>query len=293
MTFLKSKTLWTLILIIGVGSWFYFFYTPKPKFEKQDLGTITREDLIQRVTIAGTVVPRKKTIITAPYNAYVRKLFVRIGQYVRIGDPLVILSQSLQSQDEAFPIRSPINGIVVQIQKSEGEFAKESDSDGYILRIDDSSQLFVTSQAPEVDRARIKLKQEAVIKATALADKSFKGVIEDLSLATKDPTEGSRSANTEFMVKTRILDKDEDLMSGMSVILDIITHKKKDVLLLRHEYLREDEDGHYVILKDGTRKSIQVGIYNSDGYEVLEGLSENDEVVRVDFTKLKDQEQSL
>jgi len=94
-------------------------------------GIVVREDLIQRTTIAGTVVPFRKTIITAPYNGYVKRMYVKVGDTVKQGDPIVTVVQSLQSSDNVFPVRSPFDGIVVQVEKSEGEFIKEGERIDY------------------------------------------------------------------------------------------------------------------------------------------------------------------
>ena len=83
------------------------------------------------------------------------------------------MTPSLQSNDNPFPLRAPFSGTVVQIEKSEGEFIKEGDIKDFILRIDDTSKMFILANSPEIDRVKVKLNQEAVIKASAIINKQY------------------------------------------------------------------------------------------------------------------------
>ena len=244
---------------------------------------IKRQDIVQRVTIAGTIVPHRKSIITAPYNGYVKKIFVKIGDEVKQGDPLVTLVQSLQSGDGNFPLRSPFNGTVVQVEKSEGEFVRENDAKEFILRIDDKSEFFVIANTSEIDRVKIKIGQEAIIKVSALPDKKYKGQITELSLAARDKDQWGRSQAVDFPVKIQITNKDDDIKPGMSAVMDVITAKKENVNMLRHEYIRREADKYFVVLTNGKRKDIQVGIQNEEGFEIVSGLNDADKIKQIDF----------
>lgn len=285
--YLNKKIFFTLLLSLGIACLFYFRSgSPSNKVGQKGFGIVTKQDFKQRVTIAGTVTPLRKTIITAPYNGYVKKLFVKVGDTVKQGDPLVSVVQSLQSGDNSFPLRSPLNGTVVQVEKSEGEFVKEGDAKEFILRIDDSSKLYVIANAPEIDRVKVKAGQEAIIKASAILSRKYKGIIRELSLAAREKEQWGRSQVVEFPIRIELSDNDEMLKSGMSVVIDVITAKKENVLTLRHEFIRRDNEKYYVILSSGTRKDIEVGIQNEEGFEILSGLSEGEKIKQIDFADL-------
>ncbi len=279
-----------LLLALAFFVFGFLFYVLKPGspsgHSHSDTGQVIKQDIVQRVTIAGTVVPLRKTIVTAPYNGYVKKLFVKIGDVVKQGDPLVTIVQSLQSGDGSFPLRSPLNGRVAQIEKSEGEFVKEGDSSGFILRIDDSSKLSIIAYVPEIDRVKLKNNQEAVISASAILDKKYKGIIRDLSLAAREKDQWGRSQVVDFPLRIDITDSDETIRPGMSVVIDVITAKKEKVLTLRHEFIRRENEKYYVILSSGKRKDIQVGIQNEEGFEITGGITEADKIKQVDFSDL-------
>src|SRR4051812_13557093 len=89
--------------------------------------TVRRGDLVQRVTLTGTVVPNRKTVISAPYNGYVKKLFVSVGEAVKADQPIISITQSVRERgEEVYPLRSPFPGTVVQILASEGDYVKQA-----------------------------------------------------------------------------------------------------------------------------------------------------------------------
>ena len=282
--------IFSTLAVIGAGCFFIFSSGVSTNNNKKDFGVVIRQDLEQRVTIAGTITPIRKTIIMAPYNGYVKKLFVKIGDKVKQGDPIVSIVQSLQSDDSSFPLRSPLTGTIFQIEKSEGEFVREGDTKEFILRIDDSSKLYVVANAPEIDRVKVNTGQEAVIKASAIIDRKYKGIIREMSLAARDKDQWSRSQVVEFSIRIEILDPDEVIKPGMSVVIDVITAKKEKVLTLRHEFIhrgREKEsEKYYVVLSSGKRKDIQVGIQNEEAFEIISGLQEGEKIKQVDFSDL-------
>lgn len=248
--------------------------------------SVKKQDLVQRVTIAGNVEPEKKTIVTAPFSGYVKKLFVHVGQKVNKNDPLVSVVQSLQSVDPIFPLRAPFDGTVVAIQKQEGEFVKQDDPKDFILRIDSLGTLYVISNVPEIDMIKIKKGQETIIKASAILDKSYKGKVEDISLASKLQDDWRGNSKVEYPTKIKIEDADSLVKPGMSTIVDIITLKKENVLVLPHEYILREGEEYFVLLKNGSKTKITVGIQNEAFFEIVSGVSEGEVVKQIDFMEL-------
>lgn len=252
---------------------------------EKGIAKVTQGEIIQRVTMAGVVVPRKRTVIMAPYSGYVRKLYVKIGDRVRQGDPLVSVSQTIDSKDPLFPLRAPFPGTVVNVEKSEGEYAREGDTKDFILRIDDTHPLFVMGSASEIDRTRIRVGMEVVIKASAILTHSYKGIIREVALSAKEKERWERNQG-DFPVRAEVLDQDQDLRPGMSVVMDVISAKKKDILTLGYEYLRKEKDQYSVTLKNGEKRPVRVGLQNEEAFEITEGLKEGDLVRAVDFASL-------
>jgi multidrug efflux pump subunit AcrA (membrane-fusion protein) len=261
--------------------------------DSKHIGVVKRMDLVQNVTVAGTIVPNRRTIFSPPYNAYIRKLYVTLGQKVKEGDPVVSLEQSLRSQhEEVYPLRAPFDGTVVQILHSEGEYVETGNKDtSAMVRIDDTSKLFITAAIPETDVDKIQVGQKVLIKATAVTQKEYHGVIREISLAATEKQAGfSRSGDrVEFQVKLEIVDPDDQLKPGMSTILDIITDRRHAVLALPHEYIEKENEKYFVTLENGQRRDVQVGLENDTMFEIQSGVKEGDRVRMVDFSALPQQ----
>lgn len=270
-----------LALVIGI----YFKLKSIDSGSGDRIGKVVREDLIQRVTIAGTVVPIRTTIVAAPYDGYIKRLFVKQGQKVHAGDPLLSIAQSLQAAENVFPIRAPFTGTVTQLIKNEGQFVKQNDSKEYIMRIDDFTKMYVNANAPEIDIVKIETDFEAVIKVSAILSRNYRGFVKEISQAATEKEQWGRS-QVEYVVKIEIKDADIQLKPGMTAVVDIITSKKDAVLTLGHEFIQKENDNYFVILKDGSKRNIKVGLQNETVFEITEGLAEGKEVQQVDFLKL-------
>lgn len=251
-----------------------------------ELGYATRGNLEQKVTIAGVAAARRRTLVTAPYTGYVKQLFVKVGQKVKAGDPLVSVTQSLNVSEPVFPLRAPFAGTVMMVQKYEGEYTKADDTTEFILRVDDLSALFINATVPEADRLKLKSGQEAMIKASAVIDRPYQGVIRELTLSPREVAAGGGGNQSEYPVRIELTERDDQIGPGMSVVVDIITAKKENVLSLRQEYVLRDKDGYFVTLASGQRRPIKVGMQNEEAFEIVEGLQEGEAVIPVDFTSL-------
>lgn len=270
-----------LLLLVGGGAAYYF--TSDKKMTSS--GKVKKKTLIQRVTISGIVIPNRKAVISAPYNGYVKKLYVSIGAQVNQGDPIITLSPSTDGGSEsAFPLRAPFAGTVVQVFKSEGEYAEQGSTspNNYLVRLDDLSQLYVEASVPEMEVGKLQLGQDAIIKASALFNTSFQGKIEKISLAAKEQT-GWEKSRVEFPISIKVTKGDERLRPGMSVILDVVTRKLDNVLTLGHEFIQKDGESYFVIVPGGGKKPVSIGIQNEEVAEIKSGLNEGDAVLQSDF----------
>lgn len=243
---------------------------------------VVKDEIIQKITLAGVIESKHSSIISAPYDGYVKKLFVRVGDKVKINDPLVSVMQSLVSNENIFPIRAPISGTVVQILKNEGQSVPANNQTDYILRIDDLSNLNVSAKVTELDFNKIKSKQECLIKSTAVMNKVYHGEVSEIHLAATK-VEGWDRGQVEFRVKISVKDFDDMVKPGMTVMIDLVTARKDKILVLPHEYIIEENGEYYVKLVKGEKRLIKIGIQNESLSEIISGVKEGEEVSMVDF----------
>ena len=259
--------------------------------DKSRIGKVTRKDLSQRITVSGVVTSNMKSEIQASYAGYIRKIFVKLGQNVKKNDPLVLITQTLDSGGEQFPIRAPFDGVVVQINRAEGEYVEVGAAAGIagrpIVRVDDITRLFISADVPEVDFPKIKIGQEVNIRVSPILDQTYLGTVREMALAANEDKSGYRyNEKIEFNVRIEITNKDQAIKPGMSAMVDIIPEKRVGTLTLGHEYVYENENKHYVILENGNRVDLKIGLQNEDDIEILEGLKEGDTVRQVDFLEI-------
>ena len=94
----------------------------------------------------------------------------------------------------------------------------------------------------------------------------------------------------EFPVQVALLNHDDSLKPGMSVVIDILTKKVPGVLMLRHEFIQKDGEEYFVISAKGDRMPIQVGAQNEEVFEIVTGLKEGDRLRQTDFLTLLQEE---
>ncbi len=282
-----NKGRWILgAVVLALAAGFYYKQKTAKKSAAVQFYKVQKGELLQRVTIAGVIEALKTTVVTAPYDGYVQKIFVKIGDKVKSGDPLVSITQSLQATESVYPIRAPFSGTIVQVLKTEGQFVKQGDTKDFLIRLDDISKLYVNASVPEIDIVKIKKGQEAIVKASPILDRSYKGNVIDISLAATLQESYNNRSQAEYLVKLEILDIDEQLKPGMSTVLDIIPAKKSDILTVPHEYIDKQDEKYFVTTKDGTQREVVVGLQNETIVEVVSGLKEGDEITQVDFINL-------
>ena len=288
--FFSHKAFWVIIfLFLFLGA--SHFLSPKTEKSTEQISnldtvTVQKATLLQRITIAGTVQPARKSFITASYKGYIQKIFVKLGDSVKAGDPIASVATSLTTSEQVFPLRSPISGKIVQLPKTDGEFVKEADPTDFIARIDDMSQLFVSANTPEMERIKIQVGQEAVVKASPILDRTYKGIVRQVSLSANETDKWQRSSVVEYPIKLELVDFDDQIKPGMSVLIDIIAQKRENVLVLRHEYINREMDQFVVTLASGERRNVKLGLQNEEGAEIVEGLKVGDKVRKVDFSAM-------
>jgi multidrug efflux pump subunit AcrA (membrane-fusion protein) len=249
--------------------------------------TVLKQDLVQSVTLAGTIIPARKAVITAPYDGYIRKIYKKVFDQVKKGDPIVNLTQSLSGPiRDTYPLRAPFPGTIVQVLKGEGEFVEQANKDkNAIVRIDDLSKLFVLVDVAETEIPKIRVGQTGIVKVVPLSNRNFKGKVVETALAAKEKTGGGPTVeNAQFTAKIEILNKAEEIRPGMTALVDISTYKKQNVLVLPHEFVQVRNGKHVVFMTDGRTNRVTLGAENDDLVEITSGLKEGDKVRLLDFT---------
>lgn len=204
-------------------------------------------------------------------------------------------------------IRSPIDGVVIQIDVKVGEtvIAGTTNIPGSTMMvIADPSESLTEVQVDEADIALVREGQRADIFAAAYPDTPLPGTIQSIASVARQ-TQGQ--AGLSFLVKILLDEQDElAIRPGMSVRADIYTESSEETLavpvqavLYDESVSNNDEDDEdkaqsgytYVyVMQDGkaVRKDVGIGISSDSDQEITEGLEEGEIVISGPFRVLRD-----
>jgi HlyD family secretion protein len=198
-------------------------------------------------------------------------------------------------------IRSPIDGIVIQIDVEEGEtvIAGTTNIPGSTMMvIADPSETLTEVRVDEADIAQVEIGQQADIYAAAYPDTALVGTVQSIAAVARQ-TPGQQSLS--FLVKI-LLDEQDDLKirPGMSVRADIYTQSAEETLAVPVQAVLYDEssgeeddpsaDQPYVfVAEDGkaVRRDVKTGISSDSDQEILEGLEDGEQVIAGPFRTLR------
>jgi len=176
-------------------------------------------------------------------------------------------------------IVSPIAGVVVALdQPVAGVNITPATSTFTVV---DPQSIYFKSNIDEEEIQKISLNQETEIILDSYPDKPIKSKITYISFA---PVAGESTTVYEVRYDLGSLGTNSDLTYrlGMSGDANIVTGSAADSLTIPVEALMEDDDQNYVWLKQDNKvikKPVKTGLETSTDVQVLEGISQSDQVV--------------
>ena len=212
-------------------------------------------------------------------------------------------------------IYAPANGIVTQLNSEKGErvVGTAQMAGTEIMRISNLNVMEVQVDVNENDIIRLKIGDSADIEVDAYKNRTFTGVVTEISNSAKfNAAQILSDQVTNFVVKVRIIPesykdlgtgKNSPFRPGMTAGVKIKTLKSVNCLSVpigavttrnpklnknqkeepSAEKLNSKEENSTWIFKyeNGTAKAIKVktGIQDIDYFEVMEGIKEGDEII--------------
>ncbi len=215
-------------------------------------------------------------------------------------------------------ILAPKSGVITALSKELGEsvLGNQMMAGEVIMKVSDLKTMEVDVEVNESDIVKVSLGDSAIIEVDSYGDKIFKGIVTEIGNTALNTMDGqfSMDAVTNFSVKIRMDKKSYQGLStsaetspfrpGMSATVEINTNVKEHVLAIpiravttrldttsskNYKYIpkgeREELDPFVVAFvlnpenNTADLKIIKTGIQDLDYYEILEGISEGDEVI--------------
>lgn len=174
-------------------------------------------------------------------------------------------------------LRAPFNGVVTAVDLKAGEYATMGG--GKSISLISDSQFEIEAKVSEVDVAKIKVGDKAVVTFDAYGDaEKFEATITNISPAGVI-TDGVPTYKTIFS----FVSKDERIRSGLTANIDVVTKVHENVLVLPARAVKNENGVRKVIIKgekENTTKEVEVGSRGTSGeIEIIKGLDEGEVVV--------------
>lgn len=178
-------------------------------------------------------------------------------------------------------IRAPIPGYVSERSIKPGQAVGIGD---VAFRITDTSQLVAYMQIPQTELAKFSAGHAATLSVDAMPGERF-----DAEIVRISPTIDVR--NGTFRATAFIDNSSGDLAPGMFARFTIAYEKHAEALTIpKRALIEEDDETSVYVVENGqvSRRRIEVGIRSDTQVEVLNGLGENEQVVVVGQSALRD-----
>jgi HlyD family secretion protein len=196
----------------------------------------------------------------------------------------------LESQIDKSKIFAPRGGMVVYSQQeggmrgnrepiAEGTQVRERQE---IISIPNAGGMVAEASLHESVLKQVRVGQQCIIKVDSLPGRSFRGYVDFVALL---PDQQSWWANPNLRVyrtEIRIDDVGEGMRPGMSCAVEILVEEITDTLYVPVQAIFRHQGGSIAFVSggpDGYRvREVEIGRFNDRWVQVLEGLSEGEEV---------------
>ena len=178
-------------------------------------------------------------------------------------------------------IRATISGVVSSRDIKLGQNIK---ANNVAFRVTDSEELLAYLQIPQSELAKFSSGQSA-----SLSVDSMPGVHFDATIARISPTIDTR--NGTFKATAIIDNANGDLVPGMFAKFTIAYEKHEEALLIPGlAVIEEDDEASVYVVQNGsvTRRVVETGIRNDGQVEILSGITDDEQIVVVGHSALRD-----
>jgi HlyD family secretion protein len=204
-------------------------------------------------------------------------------------------------------IRSPMDGIVIQLNAEQGETVVPGSTNlpgSVIMTVADMSILLAEVEVSEVDVVDVELGQHAEVNVDALGSEPQAGrVVEIATSGRRDPTQGT----IRFSVEVALDDPDPALRPAMTAKVDILTATREEALGVPIQAVVKrtlgddgdevqgtdakgvDESDVVYLIEDGEAaiRAVTTGVADELFVEIIGGLDDGERVIVGPYRTLK------
>lgn len=193
-----------------------------------------------------------------------------------------LASMSYQAAEEEYyiakqGIAAEFDGIVTACSAVQGSTV----TDGMqLLTLESSNDVKVSFDASKTDVEKLAIGQKVAI---TISGNSYDGEVSKINrMATVN------ASNTPMVgIEVHITNPDDKIILGLDAKLTVYTNKAEGALLIPVEVINADKDGDFLYVVEENkvvRKPILCGISSDTYTEVLEGITEEDQIITSSYT---------
>lgn len=169
-------------------------------------------------------------------------------------------------------ICAEFSGVVTEVSAVEGSTVSEGTQ---LLTLESTEEVKVSFSASKQDVAKLEVGQGVEI---TISGNSYNGTVSKINrMATMN------ASNTPMVgVEVHIDNPDDKIILGLDAKLKINTRSVQDALMIPVEAINADRDGDFLyVVENGiaVRKPVVCGISNDTHTEILEGVTEQDQII--------------
>lgn len=170
-----------------------------------------------------------------------------------------------ETTENDLAVKSLVKGVVLKVLKKPGEVATQQTPVAVIGGIND---FYLELQVDEYDITQVKLGQTVIVGMDSYKNQTFEAVVTKIY-----PIMDAKSR--AFTVEANFTKAPPTLYANLTAEANIVIAKKDKALLIPRNYLL---NGDSVLLADGTKKAVKVGLKDYQKAEILSGLSTTDKL---------------
>ena len=241
----------------------------------QTLAVLRNKDLDEQLDNALEALRKDVQDAQKQYNESV----TRRESYVEAVENAESNLEVVRKEAENYTILSPVSGVILEKHYKTGDTFGRDNSDRTLMIVADMSAMVFTINVDELDISNISEGQSVTVTADALPGEMFTGTVTSVSRIGQ-----SEYGVTGYPVEITI-DDIGNLMSGMNVTAEINVGYAEDVIVAPASAIFMMGDMYYAtVVTPGeaegeeieTQVQVEVGLHNTDYYEIKSGLNEGD-----------------
>ena len=171
------------------------------------------------------------------------------------------------------------DGVVTSLSTVEGAPVQEGTQ---LLVLESFEEICVEFQASKYDLEELQVGQKAIIDVSGHA---YEGTVSKINKMAQQNASGVPMVTA----RVHIDNPDENIYLGIEAKITIVTAQEQAVLILPVEAVNTDNDGNFCYLIENgvlVKRYITTGVSSLEYMQVLEGLTEGDEIVTASYMGL-------